>query len=144
MSKGRVLKMAEALARDPSPRGDLFRLLIRRIWELARGFGLEEFTVDDLRAFSSIEEILKDLKDPRYLGLALRWLENRGLVAKTDVMVPTKRPEAHARPVRVFKLRPGTLVLPYAVPSEIREKYEKLDKSRLGTIPLDRFGVVEE
>ena len=141
MSKGRVLRMAEALARDPSPRGDLFRALLERIYTYTKD--MKEFTSDDLREFPGIERILEDLKDPRYLGLALRWLENRGLIKKTDIMVPTKRAKAHARPIRVYRVIGGTLVLPYPLKDKIREKYEKLDAAKLGVIPLDHFGVVE-
>ena len=137
MTRGRVLRMAEALARDPGSRGDLFRALLQRIYELVKD--MQEFTSDDLREFLSINEILEDLGDPRALGLALRWLEHHGLIRKTNIFVPTKRPEAHSRPIRVYRVVGGSLVLPYAVPSEIAKKYEKLDRAKLGVIPLDRW-----
>ena len=137
MSRGRVLRMAEALARDPGPRGDLFRMLLERIYQYVED--LSEFTSDDLREFVGIERILADLGDPRALGLALRWLEHHGLIKKTNKFVPTRRPEAHSRPIRVYKVVGGSLVLPYNIPDEIRKKYEKLDESRLGVIPLDRW-----
>ena len=138
MSRGRVLRMAQALAHDSGPRGELFRALLRAVWDVAKE--LREFTVDDLRGFMHIERILQDLGDPRGLGLALRWLENRKLIEKTGVTVPTKRPEAHGRPVQVFRARSGgSLHLPYAVKTDIWQKYEKLRKAELGVIPLDRW-----
>ena len=138
VSRGRVLRMAQALAHDSGPRGELFRALLRAVWDVAKE--LREFTVDDLRGFMHIERILQDLREPRALGLALRWLENRGLIEKIGITVPTKRPKAHGRPVQVFRAKGGgTLHLPYAVKTDIWQKYEKLRRAELGVITLDNF-----
>ena len=135
--KGRVLKMAQALFHDPGKKGERFRALVYYAYQEARS--LRKFTSDDLRKSQVIEMILEDLGDPRYLGLAIRLLESKGLIKKTDIFVPTRRPEAHSRPIRVYECRDGDLILPYQIKSEIWEKVQKMNKARLGVIPLDEF-----
>jgi hypothetical protein len=65
--------------------------------------GREEFTTDRIwgvleREFSTLET-----PEPRAMGAVMRRAAKDGLIEKTDRHLPTARPEAHRRPIPVWR-----------------------------------------
>lgn len=63
----------------------------------------EEFTADDV--WEAMPEELLGLVEPRALGSVLLSARRAGIIKATKRYQPTRRPEAHGRPIRVWKSR---------------------------------------
>lgn len=60
---------------------------------------VDEFTTDDVWA------LVPPTAEPRAMGAVMTWAREVGYVERTDRTVQSTRPEAHARPVRVWRSR---------------------------------------
>ncbi len=85
---------AIAVAADADP--DWIRRARTVIAELART--RPTVTADDVWA-----EIDQPVSDPRALGAVFTWAGDAGYLARTTMTVPSTRPEAHRRPIRVWQ-----------------------------------------
>ena len=62
---------------------------------------LDEFTTDDVWAILDTDD---DLADPRAIGAIMQRVQRSGVIAPTDQRRPSARPEAHRRPIRVWRV----------------------------------------
>lgn len=62
-----------------------------------------QITTDDLWSIANISGIYKP-PEPRAMGAVMRDAAARGLIRKTDRVVPSKRAECHRRPIAVWEV----------------------------------------
>lgn len=92
----------EAIARaGRNAADDWYRAAVSAVVRLAEA-GWTTFTTDDV--WATIPPEIRT-HEPRALGSVMRKLQESGVIEATGDWRPTARPEAHGRPIRVWRSR---------------------------------------
>lgn len=98
------LLLADALERVDANADDRWRAAAREaVRAVAERGGY--FTTDDV--WHELERTGSVTHDGRALGSVVKWAAKQGLCAGTDEYRPSRRPECHQRPVKVWRATCG-------------------------------------